>query len=196
MQLVLVAHGRCAPLKVAHISVVVGHDADALEVGLGVREGEDLEEVELRAFLAHDAGERGGGRGLAAAAVGDHDDRRLGALADHNPCVYDLAGVGVYVDNGLRAHRVPGDLDVGGVCRLARDPLGHLVAHAALDPTEELGEGEVDVSLARERGHREGYVVGPEVVPGLGGGRVDVGEGDLAGLVRDGCPERCVIVRH
>lgn len=129
-----------------------------------------------------------------------HDDGALGVVSDHDAGVGDLAVVGAHGDDdGLSALLAARDLDVAGVGRLGADPVGDLLAHAALDLVEEPRQGEVDVALARDLGDGEGYVVGAQAVPGLRRGSVHALELDGLGRVDDGRvrgAEGVLIVSH
>ncbi len=193
-------HGAAAERVLAHLDagVLVGADAHALEMLLGIAHAQDLDDGDLRAGLGHDAQERRGGCGGVAggpvdlgriyalgdrcallAAVDRHDDRRGRALADHDAGVGHGARVGVDVHHdGLLAHGVARDLDVAGIGGLGADPVGDLLAHTALELAEELRQREVDVALAGEARHGEGYVVGAQAVPGLRGRGVHALERD------------------
>ena len=168
----------------AHVDagVVVGVDADALQVLLGVGRSDDLDDRDVRAGLGNHTQEGGRGRWLVARPGDGDDDGGRRALADHDAGVDDLALVGVDRDHdGLLAHGVRGNLHVAGVRRLRGDPCGDLLAHARLDLGEELRKREVDVALAGDLRNRERDVVDVQAVPGLCGRLVDPAQGDRVG---------------
>ena len=179
-------HGAAAQRVLANLNagVVVRVHAHALEVLLRGTNAHDLGDCDMCALLGNHAQERGRGGGSGAcAARGNHDGDR-GTRTYHDAGVCDLALVGVDGHHdGLLAHGVRGDLHVAGVGGLRGHPTGDLLAHAALDVREELGERKVHIALARDFGHRERDVIGAQAVPGLRGGLVHAVEHDGGVLV-------------
>lgn len=128
-----------------------------------------------------DHAQQGGTRARLAWPGRGHHDGGARALADHDAGVAPGLVRAHGNHDGLLAAGAARHLDVAGVGRLGADPVGDLLAHAALYLGEELRQREVHVSLAGDAGHGEGYVVGAQAVPCLRG------RGAHA-LERDGCP--------
>ncbi|MFR3998446.1 MAG: hypothetical protein ACLTZW_05795 [Paratractidigestivibacter faecalis] len=136
---------------------------------LALGHAQDLDDGDVGAGLG-DHAQQGGARALLVLAGRGHHDGGARALADHDAGVCHLALVCAHGDHdGLLAVGAARHLDVAGVGRLGADPVGDLLAHAALDLGEELWQRKVHVSLAGDAGHGEGYVVSAQAVPGLRG---------------------------
>jgi len=178
-------HGASAQGVLANVDagIIVGANAHALQVLLGVGDPDDLHDRDARPCLCDHPQKGGRGRDLLAGPGDGDDDGGPGSLADHDARIGDLALVGVDRDHdGFLAHGACGDLDVACVRRLRRDPLGDLVAHARLNSREELRQREVDVALAGDLGNRERDVIGVQAVPGLRRRPIDTVQGDRGRL--------------
>ena len=139
--------------------------------------GDDLDDVGGRPALHDDAGERGGdGIARRVGARRDHHGG-LGALADADARI----GIGVLPGggddhDGVVASGMGGNLDVARFGNARDDPVARLVAQAALDAVEDARQAVERGAVLGGHGDLEGDVVHAQVVPGLRGRGVDVGE--------------------